>query len=191
IDLKSGYLPEAAQRTKEILNRMQADPETHRFAQELALDVQNEYVRYAEQLNDQGKHAQALQQFEAARDYCRSISSLRCRPELWENGMAITKGGIYRQILQDGRNALSQGRLDEASKLAQEAQQFARTNQTAISSDADAIRLERDIQQKVYQNSMADGRQALRAKQFSQSLAAFEKAKSVALTYQLSQEADA
>ncbi len=188
LDLSSGYLPEAAQRTKEILNRLQPDPETFRFAQEVALDIQNAYVRQAEALNDQGKFAQALQQFEAARDYCRSISSLRCRTELWENGMGIAKTGIYNQLLQDARQALRQSRLDQAAQLTQEAQQYARSNQTAIATDAEAQRLMRDIQQQVYQHTMTDGRKALREKQFSQALAAFEKAKAGALAYSLNPE---
>ncbi|MFC6998302.1 tetratricopeptide repeat protein [Rufibacter roseus] len=191
LDLREGYVAEAAQRTKDILTRMQVDPETHRFAQQLALDVQNEYVRQGEQLNNQGKYEQALQQFEQARDYCRSISSLRCRSELWESGIAEAKGGIYNNMLADARLALRQNRLSEASNLAAEAQRYANNNRSAITSDAAAQNLMREVQQQVYQSNMSDGRRALQARQYSASLAAFEKAKSVALDYGLTQQADA
>ena len=191
LDLKEGYLTEAAQRTKEILNRLQPDPETFRFAQELALNVQNEYIQYGEQLNNQGKYAQALQQFEAARDYCRSITSLRCRPELWESGIAFAKGGIYDQLLQDGRLALKQNLLPEATKKANEAQQYARNNRTALESDAAAQNLILDIQERVYQNTMVDGRKALQAKQYAAALIAFDNAKSVAVDFKLTPQPDA
>jgi tetratricopeptide (TPR) repeat protein len=191
LDYKEGYLKEASQRTRELLNRMQVDPETHRFGQELALDIQNAYVRQGEQLNNQGKYRQALEQFEQARDFCRGISSLRCRSELWEEGIAFAKSGIYDNLLRDGRQALNQRNLGQAEKLAKEAQQYARTNKTAIDSDAAAVTLLREVQQQVYLNHMADGRGALQRSQFKAALQAFEQGKSLASDFNLTVQPDA
>ncbi|WP_205501740.1 tetratricopeptide repeat protein [Rufibacter psychrotolerans] len=191
LDFKAGYLKEAAQRTRDLLNRMQVDPETYQFGQELALDIQNEYVQEGEQLNNQGKYRQALEQFEQAQDFCRSISSLRCRAELWEKGIVFAKNGIYDDLLQDGRQALNQKNLSQAEKLAKEAQQYARTNKTAIDSDAAATTLMRDVQQQFYLGYMAEGRKALQTKQYSAALTAFEKGKSLASEYNLTPQADA
>ncbi|MBC3541960.1 hypothetical protein ACFSC6_09050 [Rufibacter sediminis] len=191
LDFKAGFLNEAAKRTRELLNRMQVDPETYRFGQELALDIQNAYVAEGEKLNNQGKYRQAIEQFEQARDFCRGISSLRCRSELWDNGIAFAKSGLYDDLLQDGRQALTQNNLAQAEKLAREAQQFARNNKTAIDSDAAATTLLRDVQQQVYQQQMTDGRKALQAKQYSAALKAFEKGKSLASDYSLTPQPDA
>ncbi|AMM51410.1 hypothetical protein TH61_09790 [Rufibacter sp. DG15C] len=191
LDLKEGYVKEAGQRTRDILNGMQPDPETYRFAQELALDIQNDYVREGEKLNNQGKYREALQEFEDAREFCRSISSLRCRPELWDRGIAQAKNGIYDTYLKDGQKALDQKQLGQAEKIARDAQAFAQQNKTAIGDDVDARNLMREVQQQYYANFMADGRKALQAKQYSNALAAFEKAKNKALDYQLKEQADA
>lgn len=191
LDLQAGYLKESAQRTRDLLNRMQPDPETFRFAQELALNIQNEYVRFGEQLNNQGNYHQALQQFEEAREFCRGISSLRCRPELWESGIAYATNGIYDNLLQAGRTALHGKNLPQAEKLAREAQAYARNNRTFIRTDAAAQTLMRDVQQQVYVNHMASGRKTLQARQYADALASFEKAKSVAAEYDLKEQADA
>ncbi|QHL88760.1 hypothetical protein GU926_15520 [Nibribacter ruber] len=191
LDLKEGYVKEAGQRTRDILNGMQPDPETYRFAQELALDIQNDYVREGERLNNQGKYREALQEFEDAREFCRSISSLRCRPELWDRGIAQAKNGIYDNYLKAGQQALAQKQLGQAEKIARDAQAFAQQNKTAIGDDVDARNLMREVQQQYYANFMADGRKALQAKQFSNALTAFEKAKDKALDYQLKEQADA
>ncbi|WP_210486545.1 tetratricopeptide repeat protein [Rufibacter aurantiacus] len=191
LDFKAGYLKEASKRTRDLLNRMQVDPETYRFGQELALDIQNEYVRNGEQLNNQGKYRQALEQFEEAQDFCRGISSLRCRPELWEKGIEFAKNGIYDDLLQDGRQALDQKNLNQAEKLAREAQQYARNNKTAIDSDAAATNLLRDVQQQVYAGYMADGRKALQTKQYAAALMAFEKGKSLVSDFGLESQPDA
>ncbi|KAA3436265.1 tetratricopeptide repeat protein [Rufibacter hautae] len=191
LDFKAGYLKEASKRTRDLLNRMQVDPETYRFGQELALDIQNEYVHNGEQLNNQGKYRQALEAFEEAQEFCRSISSLRCRPELWEKGIEFAINGIYDDLLQDGRQALDQRNLSQAEKLAREAQQYARNNKTAIDSDAAATNLLRDVQQQVYAGYMADGRKAFQTKQYSAALMAFEKGKSLATDFDLTPQPDA
>ncbi|WP_345165296.1 hypothetical protein [Nibribacter koreensis] len=191
LDLKEGYVKEAGQRTRDILNGMQPDPETYRFAQELALDIQNDYVREGERLNNQGKYREALQEFEDAREFCRSISSLRCHPELWDRGIAQAKNGIYDNYLKAGQQALAQKQLGQAEKIARDAQAFAQQNKTAIGDDIDARNLMREVQQQYYANFMADGRKALQAKQYSNALTAFEKAKDKALDYQLNEQADA
>ncbi|RNI26073.1 tetratricopeptide repeat protein [Rufibacter latericius] len=191
LDFKEGYLKEAGLRTRELLNRMQVDPETYRFGQELALDIQNAYVRQGEQLNNQGKYRQAIEQFEQAQEFCRSISRLTCRSEVWEEGIAFAKNGLYDNLLQDGRQALNQKNLAQAEKLAKEAQQFARNNKSAIDSDAAASTLMRDVQQQFYVGYLADGRKALQTKQYSAALMAFEKGKSLASDYSLTPAADA
>ncbi|ALI99528.1 tetratricopeptide repeat protein [Rufibacter tibetensis] len=191
LDFKAGFLKEAGQRTRDLLNRMQVDPETYRFGQELALDIQNEYVHNGESFNNQGKYSQALQQFEEARDFCRGISSLKCRPDLWEEGIAFAKNGIYDNLLQDGKQALHQKNLAQAEKLAKEAQKYARNNKTAIDSDAAATSLLRDVQQQVYQGLMADGRKALQQKQYNAALQAFDKGKNLASDFGLAPQSDA
>ncbi|WP_192823296.1 hypothetical protein [Rufibacter sp. LB8] len=191
LDLQAGYVKESALRTKDLLNRMQVDPETHRYAQELALDIQNTYVRHGEQLNNQGKFEQALAQFEQARDFCRGISSLRCRPELWERGMTFAVNGIYDDLLQDGKSALNQRNLAQAEKLAKQAQLYARNNKASIDSDAAAQNLMLDVQEQVYLSLMASGRKTLQAQKYAEALASFEKAKSVALDYKLTEQPEA
>ncbi|MFB9865213.1 tetratricopeptide repeat protein [Rufibacter immobilis] len=191
LDYRAGYLKEASQRIRELLNRLQVDPETYRFGQELALDIQNEYVRNGERLNNQGKYQQALEQFEEARDFCRGISSLRCRPELWEEGIVFAKNGLYDNLLQSGKQALNQKNLVQAEKLAKEAQQYARNNKTAIDSDAAASALLRDVQQQMYLGHMTKGRQALQTKQYAVALEAFEKGKTLASDYSLTPQPDA
>ncbi|WP_181304529.1 hypothetical protein [Rufibacter sp. XAAS-G3-1] len=191
LDFKEGYLKEAALRTRDLLNRMQVDPETYRFGQELAFDIQNAYVRQGEQLNNQGKYRQAMEQFEEAKEFCRAIARLQCRSELWEEGIAFAKSGIYDNLLQDGRQALNQKNLPLAEKLAKEAQQYARINKTAIDSDAAAATLLRDVQQQVYLGLMADGRKALQLKHYSTALQAFEKGKTLVGGYSLTSAADA
>ncbi|GGK60146.1 hypothetical protein GCM10011405_05350 [Rufibacter glacialis] len=188
LDFKAGFLKEAGQRTRTLLNSMQVDPETYRFGQELALDIQNAYVRQGEQLNNQGKYTQALAQFEEARDFCRGISSLRCRPELWEEGIIFAKSGIYHNLLQDGKQALSQRDLAQAERWAREAQQYARNNRTAIDSDAAATTLMQEVQQQVYLGLMSQGRKALQGKQHAAALQAFEKGKSLAADFNLKAE---
>ncbi|RIJ36804.1 tetratricopeptide repeat protein [Pontibacter oryzae] len=176
IDLRNGYLPEATNRTRDVLTRMRVDQQTEQMALGVAQDIYAAHITKGNTYTTRGNYFEALDAYADARDLCSTLGGLRCSMQALNDGEARAAGGAYRQLVESGKRYLGQNNLPEAEKVAQDALRFQKEYDYVLHNAMEAGDLLGQIKFQYYLAFIDQGKVYLGKQNYKAALAAFEDA---------------
>ena len=175
IDFRKGNYAAVEKATKNILRNLAPDPLTRNGAASLATDLYNFYLDKGLVRNTNKEYSSALEQFEGALRICTDISEVTCGTELM-NGMSEAKRGIYSRYLDQAKEQMDAGKLEEALASVQEAQKFRAANSQDIVDTMREKQLFDHVQGARYRKAIQTGKDMLALKKYRQALQLFDDA---------------
>ncbi|TPE44788.1 tetratricopeptide repeat protein [Pontibacter mangrovi] len=176
IDLMNGYIREATNRIRDVLTRMRIDPQTEQLAQLLAQDIFAAQVNEGNRFTTRGEYSSALEAYAEARDLCSTIGGLRCNLQALNDGEARAANGVYRSMVESGKQLLSRNDLQEAERLAQEALGFQREYDYVLHNATEAGDLLDQVKFHYYLGFIEEGKRFLAQQNHRAALGQFEEA---------------
>jgi len=176
IDFVNGYLPEAANRLRDVLTRMRIDPGTEAVAMGLAHDIYSTHISNGNNLTSRGAYHEALDAFAAARHLCSTIGGLRCSMPALSDSEARAARGAYRAILDKGKGLMARNALQEAEHAAEEALRFQQEYADVLHAERDAKELLGQVKFQMYLQYIDQGKRYLAQSNHAAALGQFEEA---------------
>ncbi|SFG90762.1 tetratricopeptide repeat protein [Pontibacter chinhatensis] len=176
IDLRNGYIREAANRTRDVLTRMRVDPQTEQMALALAHDIYAAHITEGNRFTTRGEYSFALEAYAEARDLCSTIGGLRCNMQALNDGEARAAGGVYRSMVENGKRLLSRNDLQEAERVAREALGFQREYDYVLHNATEAGDLLSQVKFQYYLGHIDEGKRYLAQQNHRAALGQFEEA---------------
>ncbi|MDX5443383.1 MAG: hypothetical protein LPJ89_06310 [Hymenobacteraceae bacterium] len=176
LDFVNGYLKDATLRTRDVLSKMNPDPQTRQLAQTLMSDIYSAHLSQATDLTDKGQFQAALAKYDEVEAICRTTAGLTCNSAAIFQGMSRAKNGLYTTYLDEAQQSLRNSDLSRAEQRVQEALAFQGSNRDFISSNADAIRVLTDIKYQYYLRHISAGKKHAQDKKLEDALGQFDAA---------------
>ncbi|WP_242923568.1 hypothetical protein [Pontibacter liquoris] len=176
LDYVNGYIREATARTRDILTHMRVDPETEAATLGLANDIYSTYIRQGNDLTSRGSYREALAAYADARDLCSTVGGLRCNLPALHDGIGRASYGVYRGMVEEGRQLLARHELAGAGKAAQNALAFQREYDEVLHEAPEAAQLQHQVTFQVYLQHINQGKRLLSQKNYEGALSQFDAA---------------
>lgn len=169
MDFVEGNLQDAENRAKDILYKMNPDPNTKQLTQELLHNVFVEYVNQATEFNRKGMYNNALNLLQRAVAICKGMSGVVCDEKVFTE-MNIAKKGIYESYLTDAKMFLQKNDLDKAEKAVYDAVTYQKNNDRELPDHLAADAVMKSIKQQRYNNFVSDSKIKIAQRDFSGAL---------------------
>ncbi|MCC9137679.1 tetratricopeptide repeat protein [Pontibacter silvestris] len=185
LDFINGFVQEAAARTRELVTVMRTDPETAASAMTLAQDIYSTFITQGNNLTTSRQYEDALSAYADARDLCSTIRGLRCNMMALNDGEARAAYGLYRDIIEDGKNSLAHNDLAKAERLAEEALDFQQQYDFVLHNAREASDLVKQVKYRFYLQAIDKGKLYLAQNNYDAALGQFEAALGLEASYTL------
>ncbi|MBU0487251.1 MAG: hypothetical protein KKD31_04780 [Bacteroidetes bacterium] len=189
IDYDDQLVDEAAQKIRNIYTQPYIDPENSQLIQNLAVSINNYYIRIGDEKNDDGLFQEALTFYSTAYSFCSAIPTITCSSIIQE-GMNKARLGIFQAFISDAGKLIDAGNLDAAEEKISQAISYQKNYPAAISSDADAVALMNKSKSIRYNDLVAEGKKQLTAKNYRTAFLRFQTARQLEKSYDFVKNAE-
>jgi len=182
IDMLEGNYDAAAEKIKDLFNKLNPDQNTYSFGMELAKNLFDAYLASGDNLYAGKKYPEALDVYLKTDLFCRSVRGFKC-PDVLSRKISLARIGIYNTYLENARRFIQQGNLELAEKEVNNAFGLQANYPSDIKDNGAANMLLTNIKQIEYKNNITEGKNYMTAKNYQAALTSFQKAEVLEKTY--------
>jgi hypothetical protein len=166
---------EADLKLREVWFKMNPDPNTYQNALTLFKNIYNEYLETGDNLANQGKYNEALEQYDRALKLCKEISGVQCNDAAKESTKK-SRMAIYQGILNEAKSIAETGNNNEGYNKLNQAKNYAKENNLNPQDKSIEAAVEKALKFNEYKDAIKNAKDDFGRSDFNASLGGFETA---------------
>lgn len=178
MDLIDGNYEACAIKLQDLFNKMNPDPGTYKFCNELAKNLFDAYMTQGDNFYNGKQYEEALNSYSKTENYFRTMRGFELPTVIYQK-ISLSRIGIYNNYIQKAGSFLQQAKLQEAENEVNNAITYQKTYPSDITDNKSAMGMLNNIRQVEYKMDITEGKVQLTAKNYPAALEAFQKAEAI------------
>ncbi|MBN2682641.1 MAG: hypothetical protein JXR58_09040 [Bacteroidales bacterium] len=166
-----GKSEESIQRIRDVLNKLNPDPDTKNLTLDLGKTIYGDLINNARKLSETDKFDEALVNLDNAKNICQTTSGMVCTEQLNE-AYSFVLNSKYIVDLNNALGLINSNKLDEAGELIQKIKFFQKSNSSYV---GDIKKLD-DTELALFNAYVSEGKSLSQQKKYQEALEKFNKA---------------